>query len=654
MQFAAPQAFFWFLLAIPLIALFWLRVRPRRRSVSTVLFWQMAIPESRPRHWWRRMRDPLLLLFQLVLLTLLVWALAEPIWPGAARPPRATVLVLDNSASMQARDGTRTRLERAKRQAAAMMEGLGPQDRIALVSAATTPRILRGLMAPSREVQAALAEIQAVDGPADLPAALDLAQRLLSAEANRDLIVLTDGPGRAQVDDHGEGSVTWLSVGSAVDNTAITQFQVRRQVNDPVGFELLVGVEHFGQEPRDTTLELRLNGKLLDVIPLRLEAQSAWRETRTYLSDFGGTLDATVTGSDGLACDDRAVAIIAARPRLAVLLVTRGSFYLEQVLRALPQVELRVVDQLPAEIPPDTFVIMHRVPVNRLPSRKSLIVDPRPPFVLADLGSPVGDPLITWQAAQSPLLTHVRLQDCVAAGAKQVAWKQDVEVLATTRDQEPVYARVTHADSQSLVLNLSLEDSDLAWRTAFPLLMSNAVQWFSGQSGDYEPAYAGGALVTLAADKLTRLAPSANRLTPSNGPAAGLAAERDEPDRADLTSGYSLTTPRGQRRRILGGPQGVTLGPLDQVGIWSLESASDEIGTAPGAAESANPRSGAAIQLACNLLNREESDLGGAAGVEDSLVAMRTGGFPPWFVSVLLALLVAAVEWWLFQRRWIG
>ena len=85
MLLSNPYALFWLLLTLPLVALFLLKVRPRLQAVSTVLFWQQVLPESRPRRWWQRLRHPLSLLLQLLLLLLLTLALARAPVAGSRR-----------------------------------------------------------------------------------------------------------------------------------------------------------------------------------------------------------------------------------------------------------------------------------------------------------------------------------------------------------------------------------------------------------------------------------------------------------------------------------------------------------------------------------------------------------------------------------------
>src|SRR5581483_7136181 len=113
MNLANPMGLIWASLAIPIVIFYILKIRLRRVPVSTVLFWEQIFEEKRPRSLWERLRHIVSLLVQLAFLILLVLALAEPFFSWEARQARRLVLVVDNSASMNATDLTPSRLERA-------------------------------------------------------------------------------------------------------------------------------------------------------------------------------------------------------------------------------------------------------------------------------------------------------------------------------------------------------------------------------------------------------------------------------------------------------------------------------------------------------------------------------------------------------------
>src|SRR5688500_3843026 len=180
MSFAAPTMPWLGLLAVPVILLYVLKVRVRRVPVSTLMFWEKVYEEKAPRSLWERLRHLSSLLLQLALLALLVIALADPVFDWEAKAARRVVLVVDNSASMQATDVKPTRLDAAKRGAVSLLDGLRPRDEMAVLSAGTRPEVVVGMTGDSRTLKDAVDSIPATDGPTRVAEAVDLARRLLA------------------------------------------------------------------------------------------------------------------------------------------------------------------------------------------------------------------------------------------------------------------------------------------------------------------------------------------------------------------------------------------------------------------------------------------------------------------------------------------
>src|SRR5262245_60437571 len=114
MSLANPSALLWAALAVPIIIFYILKIRLRRVPVSTSIFWRQIFEEKKPRSLWQKLRHLLSLLAQLAILLLLVGALAEPFFSGELMRARRVVLVIDNSASMNATDMQPSRLQKAK------------------------------------------------------------------------------------------------------------------------------------------------------------------------------------------------------------------------------------------------------------------------------------------------------------------------------------------------------------------------------------------------------------------------------------------------------------------------------------------------------------------------------------------------------------
>src|SRR5437763_6833888 len=156
MSLANPTALLWALLAVPVVVFYVLKIRLKRVPVSTVIFWRQLFDEKRPRSLWQRLRHLVSLLVQLALLGLMVAALAEPFFSWEALSARRVVLVLDDSASMNATDVAPSRLARAKEEARRVVDGLRFRDEMAIVTAGTQPRVVCGLTGHRKTLRAAL------------------------------------------------------------------------------------------------------------------------------------------------------------------------------------------------------------------------------------------------------------------------------------------------------------------------------------------------------------------------------------------------------------------------------------------------------------------------------------------------------------------
>src|SRR5947209_18736726 len=128
MNLANPAALLWAALIVPIVIFYILKIRLRRIPVSTVIFWRQIFEEKKPPSLWQRLRHLISLLLQIALVCLLVGALAEPFLRSEFAEARRVVLVVDNSASMNATDAAPSRLAKAKELGEKIIAGLRFRD----------------------------------------------------------------------------------------------------------------------------------------------------------------------------------------------------------------------------------------------------------------------------------------------------------------------------------------------------------------------------------------------------------------------------------------------------------------------------------------------------------------------------------------------
>src|SRR5271165_7340553 len=196
MSFANPSALAWALLVVPIVVFYILKIRLKRVPVSTVLFWQQIFDEKKPRSIWQRLRHLLSLLVQLAFIGLLVAALVEPFFHWEILSGQRVILVLDNSASMNATDVALSRLARAKEEAQRVIGGLRFRDEMAIVVAGAQPRVVCGLTGHHKTLRQAVDSVGPTDGPTHLNDAVAIGRRLITdAEGHGQtrIVVISDG-----------------------------------------------------------------------------------------------------------------------------------------------------------------------------------------------------------------------------------------------------------------------------------------------------------------------------------------------------------------------------------------------------------------------------------------------------------------------------
>ena len=301
--------------------------------VSTIIFWRQIFDEKQPRSIWQHLRHLLSLLVQLALLLLLVLALAEPFFTWEVLQARRLVLVVDNSASMNATDVDPTRLDEAKDVAREAASRLRFRDEMAIVAAGTTPQVVCGLTGHERTLHGAIDAVQPTDGPTHMTEALALARRLLGDAENGRVIVVSDGCFEEADELAAAEDVELHLVGTRTANVGITNFQVRRSLLDPIGYEILVEVANQSDEAVECRLEVDLNDSPVDVIPLKLEPGQVWSQILEKTSADGGTLLARINHDDALAATTLRLALLPKRKSKRLSSSRRATTFCRKSLR---------------------------------------------------------------------------------------------------------------------------------------------------------------------------------------------------------------------------------------------------------------------------------------------------------------------------------
>ena len=732
MPFAFPIAFLLASLAVPIVGLYILKVRLRRVPVSTNLFWSQIYDEKKPRSIWQNLRHLRSLVAQLFMLSLLVFAIADPYLPWQTKEVRRVVLIIDPSASMQATDVKPTRFSAAIAHAHQLVAGLRESDQAAIVLATSTPEVVVGMTNHSPTLRRAIESIQPKNSSTFLKPAIELGKQLIGVHPDGEVIVLTDGctdmdtvfdkandlnasrlttepmtlatgspPSNIsspasevssaapevsiatpEPSAYGSGNqvsknpVRFVFFGEATNNVGITAFQTRRTLRDIIGYEIMVAVVNASNEHVQTRLEITLNDLPVDIIPLRLQPGERWTKSLEKTSMEGGTLKAKLSTPEpmalatdspsltpisvtspstgptknrplnGIESDDIAWATLPGRKIQKVLLITPGNWFLQKVFEANSLVALEVRKDFPETWPSDTIIVFHRSTPAQIIPGNVFVIDPESDSDLWTIGGVLENPIVTEQADESPLMTHIRMDNVLVPEARKLQFTQPPKVLAGTVSGDSVYSEIKRSTGKCLVLGVNMEQSDLAFRTSFPIMVSNALSWFSNQDDQLQPALSTGSLMSidLPSDQtlsISLISPSGKRSSVIARKAVNVAAGRDPDSLLDANAPVS----------------NFTIGPLDEIGIWKIVKENQPLNL------NASKDDGALIrEVAINLSNERESDLRPHYAMNSSIPIDQRMGLssstwfarPLWFYLAFVACVFTAIEWFLYQRRLIS
>ena len=285
----------WALLALvppAIIALYFLKLKRQPLEVPSTYLWRRSIEDLHVNSLWQRLRQNLLMFLQLLLIGLAMLALLRPGWQGTKLEGQRFVFLVDNSASMAARDidGAADRLAEAKRLVENLINQMDSGMAAMIISFADTPHVEQEFTSNRRLLRERLDAIRPTARGTDLRGALELASSLAAAgqtahngdgeESN----IVEPPPATAYIFSDGRfEDVTgieldhlkpvYVPIGSfEAPNLAIAAVATRRGEDRLDEQQAFVQVANFPSEPQEAIVELELDGQFLDAAKVDVPA----------------------------------------------------------------------------------------------------------------------------------------------------------------------------------------------------------------------------------------------------------------------------------------------------------------------------------------------------------------------------------------------
>jgi hypothetical protein len=638
-----------------------IKMRRRRFEVPFSALWKRVLEQKDANALWKQLKRLMSLLLILVILAIVLFAALDPTLGAVDREARSVVVLFDASASMKSMDGnednTKSRLDAAKERTKQLVDSMGGGDvaMIMKVDGQATP--MSRFSSDGPMLNKIIDGIQASDTPADLTRALGAAADALRDRPNPLVVIVSDGAfpeaqlGLVSWDekkaapvadknlaaiDLSKMDVRYLSVGRRSDNVGIVAFNVRRYIANKAAYEVYIEVQNFGQEPAHRQLALYNGDTAVDI--KKIDLAPGQRLKQIYPKLPGGAdnkLRASLRpvegagGSDSFALDDQAFALLPARKKQKVLMVTEDNLYLEGAVLVYDNID--AIKYTPAEYDAkpsiadgmDVVIFDEHTPaVLPAPPASLLFFHPEGPNSPIAIRGKLNSPRITEIDEGHPVMRWVTMSDIYMDSTNTFAVdpkKGESTIAHSVRDS--VIAAKRDGRRKILAFGFSLpaagreSATDLPLRVAFPMLLVNTLDWFAGDQSDLLTTYPTGARERI----------------PLDGVVGATEAEVKGPD------GTITKTP------VL---DGLATFYGARVGYYDV-TAKDGKG---------NPV--AQIELAANLASPSESDI--APSTELSLGDKKlaapeafaiTRSRKLWIYLILFAMALIVMEWVTYHRR---
>ncbi len=505
------------LAAVPpaIVMLYFLKLKRQPLEVPSTFLWHKSIEDLRVNSIWQRLRQSLLLLLQLLLIALAMFALARPSWKGSELVGERFVFLVDNSASMAASDVSPSRLDEAKRRIGELIDQMGSGDVAMIISFADSARTEQGFTDNRRELRRRLDAIAQTNRSTSLAQALPLAAGLANPgrsafEANDQpvaeglkatMYIFSDGR-FSDVAGFTLGNLTPIYVPIGQDNSAnlaITAFSAQRPQNKPDQLQAFVRLENFGAADLTTTVELYLDDAQVDAKEVTVKAHASEGVAFDQPNVHEGAFKVTISSGGDLASDDQAWVPISEPRHVKVLLVTPGDDALQLALEANADELADITTVQPDFLESKDYqeqsnarkfdlVIFDQCQPKEMPQASTLFVGRLPPLPTWSGGEKSAAPQVIDINGSHPLTQLIDLGNVKFVEGTPLKPPMGATVLIESN--VGVLMAIAPRDGfEDAVLGVEIEGSnaegryrntDWPLRLSFPVFTMNVLKYFSG------------------------------------------------------------------------------------------------------------------------------------------------------------------------------
>lgn len=469
-----------------------LKPKAKEVDVTGLFLWKGVLKEARGGSRIQSLMKNLPLLLQILIVILSSLALAEPVWTRPTLIKGNVVLVLDSSASMQTRTTRGIRFDQGKAEALRLISELSDESRMLIIEAGNRPEIKSPFSKDKKRLREVIEGLQPLDVSGDITSALYLALSFVEPASEDMVYLITDGAVtglNSLLQKHRK--IHPLIISGGETNVGITNFQCRPDPGIGDVYQALLEVKNFNPHPVVCPIRMTIGEETVFKKRVELKGLEKKRFLIPLLRPGSGIVKAILDIQDDFPLDNQAYSILQPSGELSILMVTRGNYFLKTLLEAYPHFRVDTLKEInpsswEEQVQNHDLVILDGISPPATERGNFLMINAFSPSIpITKVGVQENPVILDWDR-RHPVMQDLDLGTLQIRSATLVKTETGIKPLLEARNQGLIYAYEKEG-LRAVLINFDLKQSDLPFRIAFPVLMTNCFRWLQPHQFSFAP-----------------------------------------------------------------------------------------------------------------------------------------------------------------------
>lgn len=487
MSFSSP-AYLWILAALlPLLAIHFLRIKPRRLEVNAFFLWESILKERRASSLFQRLREWISWLLLALVVAALALAAAGPRLEGEDQ--RDLLIVVDVSPSMRARHSGKEVILLAKNHVREIIRALNGTRRTALAIASGDLHFLCHLSTAPKDVLDALSRVEVCDMPVSVSTI-----RAINAWAGHGtqkprVVFLTDGHGGW---DGLDPSIEVIRLGGRAPNAGFVAADLTWASSGGGKARFFYRIASSLEEETHGELELRHqdSGQLARLLPVVLHPGQEASDILDVENAAPGAWTASLKLNDALATDNEVSLGLAERRPIRIHIAAKDDYFFGRCVEAFA----RTGGHLARVQSGGEVAITQGKPSD---DERQIVFAPRgESWFWSDAGEGIDVLAVELAVEDHPLVRNLDVEAIRFDGAKRMTPAPGSLVLARSEAGDALIWKSQVGTRAAVVVNLDPSRSDFFLSPWFPALVHDSARHLAGREQSLASVYPTGRRVS--------------------------------------------------------------------------------------------------------------------------------------------------------------